>query len=488
MTSMKARRSILSTLSLPDVLKGSQTPTHLVIPPTRISSAGAEAVELAASAGLILDPWQELALDAALSERADGQWAASEVGLIVPRQNGKSAVLEARELAGLFILGEELIVHTAHNFGTAKECFYRLRNMIDATPDLSRLVRRITTANGDVGIELTSGARLKYLARTPGSGRGFSADCVIFDEAYRLPGAMLAAMMPTLSARKNPQVWYATSSPAEIDEQSEHIRRTKLRSSEPDPGGLCWIEWCGDLRDDPSDPAVWAKTNPALGIRIGAEDLDRALRTLPSQDFAVEHLGVWKTQSLSAKIPLHIWESIQVSESPGTEGVVFGLDIPPDRSSASVAACAPDGETGFSVELADRRPGTDWLIHRCIELSDRYPGTSFVIDTIGPAGGFVHELQNLGLKVISTTAREYSQACTHLFDAVMAKKLTHTGQPELVTAVMGAKTRTLGDSWAWSRTSSSVDIAPLVAATLALWGCSTIGSTPEASPAPVFAY
>ena len=485
---MKARRSILSTLSLPDVLKGSQTPTHLVIPPTRISSAGAEAVELAASAGLILDPWQELALDAALSERADGQWAASEVGLIVPRQNGKSAVLEARELAGLFILGEELIVHTAHNFGTAKECFYRLRNMIDSTPDLSRLVRRITTANGDVGIELTSGARLKYLARTPGSGRGFSADCVIFDEAYRLPGAMLAAMMPTLSARKNPQVWYATSSPAEIDEQSEHIRRTKLRSSEPDPGGLCWIEWCGDLRDDPSDPAVWAKTNPALGIRIGAEDLDRALRTLPSQDFAVEHLGVWKTQSLSAKIPLHIWESIQVSESPGTEGVVFGLDIPPDRSSASVAACAPDGENGFSVELADRRPGTDWLIHRCIELSDRYPGTSFVIDTVGPAGGFVHELQNLGLKVISTTAREYSQACTHLFDAVMAKKLTHTGQPELVTAVMGAKTRTLGDSWAWSRTSSSVDIAPLVAATLALWGCSTIGSTPEASPAPVFAY
>ena len=138
--------------------------------------------------------------------------------------------------------------------------------------------------------------------------------------------------------------------------------------------------------------------------------------------------------------------------------------------------------------MADRRPGTDWLIHRCIELSDRYPGSSFVVDSFGPAGGFVNELQNLGLRVISTNTREYSQACTHLFDLVMSKRVTHTGQPELIAAVMGAKTRSLGDSWAWSRTSSSVDIAPLVAATLALWGCSQVSATPEPTPTPVFAY
>jgi hypothetical protein len=111
-----------------------------------------------------------------------------------------------------------------------------------------------------------------------------------------------------------------------------------------------------------------------------------------------------------------------------------------------------------------------------------------VIDNVGPAGGLVQDLQNLGMKVISTNAREYSQACTNLFDAVVGKKLTHTGQPELIAAVMGAKTRTLGDSWAWSRTSSSVDIAPLVAATLALWGCKTISSIVEETPTPVFAY
>jgi hypothetical protein len=40
-------------------------------------------------AGLILDPWQQFVLVNALGERADGRWAAFEVGVDVARQNGK---------------------------------------------------------------------------------------------------------------------------------------------------------------------------------------------------------------------------------------------------------------------------------------------------------------------------------------------------------------------------------------------------------------
>ena len=112
------RRLILLMTSQQNELLGSQVPTHLVVPPSAVSSAGAEAVELAALAGLFLDPWQELVLQSALSERADGKWAALEVGLVVPRQNGKGSILEARELAGMFLLGEELILHSAHVFKT----------------------------------------------------------------------------------------------------------------------------------------------------------------------------------------------------------------------------------------------------------------------------------------------------------------------------------------------------------------------------------
>jgi hypothetical protein len=41
-----------------------------------------------------------------------GKWAAFEAGLEVARQNGKGGVYEARELAGLFLLGERLLVHS----------------------------------------------------------------------------------------------------------------------------------------------------------------------------------------------------------------------------------------------------------------------------------------------------------------------------------------------------------------------------------------
>ena len=45
-------------------------------------------------------------------------------------------------------------------------------------------------------------------------------------------------------------------------------------------------------------------------------------------------------------------------------------------------------------------------------------------------------------------------------------------------AIRGAKSRPLGDQWAWSRKSSSVDISPLVAATLALGAAAgVVGNT-----------
>jgi hypothetical protein len=81
-------------------LVGRQTPRVCSVPPY-VSSAGREAVELAALAGLELDEWQAFVLEHALGERADGRWAAFEVGVLVPRQNGKGGILEARELAGL---------------------------------------------------------------------------------------------------------------------------------------------------------------------------------------------------------------------------------------------------------------------------------------------------------------------------------------------------------------------------------------------------
>ena len=48
----------------------------------------------------------------------------------IPRQNGKGEVLIARELFGLFELGERKVIHTAHEFKTSAEHFHRLEAVI----------------------------------------------------------------------------------------------------------------------------------------------------------------------------------------------------------------------------------------------------------------------------------------------------------------------------------------------------------------------
>jgi hypothetical protein len=61
-------------------------------------------------------------------------------------------------------------------------------------------------------------------------------------------------------------------------------------------------------------------------------------------------------------------------------------------------------------------------------------------------------------------------ACGGFVDAVLGGTVRHRGNPLLLSAVVSARKRTVGqDLWAWSRKSSAADISPLVAATLALW-------------------
>jgi hypothetical protein len=465
--------------SPPEGLLGSQQP-GLLVRPDRLGSSAEEAIGLAAEAGLILDPWQQLVLDAALGHRADGKWAAFEVGVVVPRQNGKGSILEARELAGLFLFGEELILHSAHEFKTAQEAFRRIKALIESSDELSKKVLRVRTANGDEGIELRNGSRLRFVARSAGSGRGFSGDCIILDEAYKLSPAMMAALLPTLSARPNPQLWYTTSSPPEVDEFSEQIRNTKQRAESPNPGRLAWCEWSNPAGVDPHDWQAIAESNPAIGIRIEPEFIEAERAAMPVEAFLVERLGVWRSTSLSSKIPMHLWEQRVTAESPSADGAVFAVDIPPERDGASIAVC-----DGVTFELARRSPGTEWVVAECIRLWDTYKPSAFVVDAIGPAAAIVPDLEEAGVTVVVTNTREFASACGRLFDGIVNDECRHTGQPDLTTAVAGAASRKLGDAWAWSRSTSAVDISPLVAVTLALWGATTL--TAE-KPAPVFAY
>ena len=166
--------------SLLDGRLGLQEPTILHSPPDVVSLAAAdEAIELADAYGICdgfpLAESQKITLRNGLGERADHSWAATRIADFGPRQGtGKNDKIAARELAGLILFGEKLQIHTAHEFPTANESFLRLVAVFENWDDLRSRVARIRYANGEQGIELLTGQRLKYRARTGGSGRGFA--------------------------------------------------------------------------------------------------------------------------------------------------------------------------------------------------------------------------------------------------------------------------------------------------------------------------
>src|SRR5215472_7642270 len=142
----------------PSALLGDQRP-RLRSVPRSVSSEGDRVAALAEAAGLVLDDWERWVLDQGLGRAADGKWAAFETCLIVARQNGKGAVLEALELAALFLddFGGDLILHSAHEFKTAAEAFLRIRSLVSDNPVFERRVERVRTAAGQEAIELRNG-------------------------------------------------------------------------------------------------------------------------------------------------------------------------------------------------------------------------------------------------------------------------------------------------------------------------------------------
>jgi hypothetical protein len=468
-------------------------------PKARASTLGKEAVELARSAGLVLDEWQAFVLDHALRKNGSS-WASFEVGLNCPRQNGKGAILEARELAGLYLVREKLVIHSAHEFATSLEGFRRLLTLIEETPDLDKEVKRVSRAHGEEGIELKGGRRIRFRTRTRGGGRGFTCDCLILDEAMFLPEFAHGALVPTVSARPNPQVWYAGSAVDQaIHEHGIVFARVRERGMKGDDPALAYFEWSvegenpGTVADNvATDEAAWAQANPALGIRITPEHLGYEQRSMDARTFAVERLGIgdWPRTDYVSESPIDLdtWLSLTDQGSELQDPICLAFDVSPDRRS-SISAAGRNNDGLWHIEVVEDRAGTGWVAERIsqrlAELSSSHRPKAVVCDGYGPAASLIPAIEALGVEVTTVTAGEHAAACGRFVDLVEEKAIRHLGSSELTGAIRSARTRPLGDAWAWSRKNSTTNISPLVSVTLALSAALTAKPVLEG---PLFAW
>lgn len=448
---------------------GVQPPSLVRIPPASVDQ-GDLLVEVAEAYGLTLDPWQRYVAHVAMGEKVDGSWAARYVGLSVRRQVGKNELLVARELAGLLVLPERVLIHSAHEYKTSQEHFRRLVSYFENFDDLRRRVKKLITSMAREAIELRDGSVIRFHARGHNTTRGFPVDFLGLDEAQELSDETWGVLQPTISARPNPQVWLCGTPPGPHNDGAA-FTRFRTQAVEQTGSRAAWVEWAALVGADLDDPATWYAAIPNLGIRIAESTVADERANLSDVAFARECLGQWESASTGAVIDSLTWQQAADPMSVAVDDFALGIDVDPQRQWASVGFAGKRADGRAHVEVDEMRDGVGWVAGYVASLVEANPQIrAVVVDERSAASTVVEELARRRVRVTSTTTTELTQACGSFYDGITDGWLAHTGQPQLASAVALATRRKVGDSWAWNRHTTSSNITPVVACTLALRG------------------
>ena len=470
---------------------GSQEP-RVRLEPGYDYTDGEDAGFLARSYGMPPDPWQQTVLDCWLGRDEHDMFTATTCGLGVPRQNGKNAVVEIRELYGIAVNGER-ILHTAHEVRTARKAFLRLASYFeqpDVYPELAEMAVQIRRTNGQEAIVLSNGGQIEFSARSRGAARGFTADVVVFDEAQELTDEQLEALMYTLAAAPNgnrQMVYLGTPPPpGSSGEVFRRIRKSVVGGEKPPK--TAWHEWSVEKMPDSDDDLMELAymTNPAMGIRI-TEDFTRTEMATSSLDgFARERLGFWSVGAGGDGMPREAWgkSSVPPGDAPKSEDgekVAFGVKFAIDGSAVALAACAKPKEGTPHVELVACRPlsdGVEWLSDF---LRARSKTMALVaIDGMNGAPALMELMAgSVPRKAVrQATSRDMASACDMFYQAVMDRRVTHLaeGQEALDRSALSSTRRNIGTGggWGWG----GDDAAPVEAASLAYWAVMTTKRNP----------
>lgn len=425
--------------------------------------------------GVTLDPWQEDVLEAALGEGYGNAWAARQVGVTAPRQNGKSQIIVARLLVGALLFGEKKIVVSAHQQDTARETFNKFMEIYDESEALQKRVRSVMNAINRETIKFTNGATVQFKARSGAGSRGFSCDCLLLDEAQILSRRAWVSINSTMSARPNPQVWLLGTPPTPDDdgEVFGSVRKSALSGKS---STIAWLEWAADLGDDPALEYTRWKANPAWHTRINHEIVQGEFDTYAPDEFARDRLGIWDDVTQMGKaFTKSAWKCL-AAEEPAEGVLVYGVKFSADGSGVAVsAAVRPDEGPVFvkPIKQANMGEGTQWLVDW---LAERHSGAAqIVIDGKAGVGHLISALQDAGVRnkrlIITPTVNQVKSAHSMFEQGVFTGTLAHPGVEAFDEQVLGARKRKIGTDggFGWEAEEGKTVVA-LDAATLALWG------------------
>lgn len=452
---------------------GSQEPSERIAPPYK-STDGQDAVRLLRVAGILLDPWQCDILCDWMGRDTAGRWAAPSNGGSVPRQNGKTLLIQGRSITGMIMFNEN-VIYTSHLQKTSTETFNEMRDFFD-NPKLKPYVKDIKNALGREEIILKSGARIKFLARTRNGGRGQHGDLLIFDEAQELDETAQGSFLPAISASLNPQAIYVGTPPGP-DVTGIVFRDLRSRALEGKSKRTAWFEFSVKEIGDINDKKRWAATNPALGRRIQLSTIEGEADQLDPDTFARERLGWWSplhTERIDYAIDKAAWDKC-VSDSTKPEGkTAYGVKFAADGSSICLCGAVIPKDAPARISLIELQPGGRGIAWLADWLNERYGKAScVVIDGRGGSDVLVDRIKDVWKAknaVIRPAARDVVAAAGLLINSVNEGDLTWYRQQQALrdSAVTSTK-RPISGGFGFGGDNS----LPIEACALALWGAKT---------------
>jgi phage terminase large subunit-like protein len=306
---------------------------------------------------LRLQPWQNDIVSNLFGwKRPNGTRRYRYVWLEVPRKAGKSTFAAA---IGLYMLmvdpepGAEIVI-TASSTEHASVCFNIARDMVSADPDLKAVckINRHGIFYKDACLHVVS-SRHEAI-----HGRNIS--CLVFDDiCLQTTRDLHDALITSMGARSQPLALYVTSAGSERSSLAWELHEYALKVKAglvDDPAWLVSI-FGASLEDDWTDPQVWRRSHPGLGVSISEEFIREECRRaerIPGfiASFQQLYLNVW-VQERSRWLDMKKWD--RCGRAPLDEGALAGrecragLDLSTTTDLSALVLVFRDEDNGYTV-------------------------------------------------------------------------------------------------------------------------------------------
>lgn len=419
-------------------------------------------------------PWQRQVADVATEiDPSTGEWAYATVILIVQRQAGKTSIIGSTGVHRAVTGTDRGIWYTAQRRQDARDNWLPVTKRLSRSPlaDMSK----VRLSQGSEGITFPTGSEYRIFAPVADALHGKPTDLVTVDEGWAFDeirgDELTQAIVPTFATRPG-QMWILSAAGTAASTWLLGLRdtgRAMVEAGRRDT--IAYFEWGIDDQVDPTDLGAVALAHPGYGYTLRPAALVQAAATMKPGEFARAFGSRW-TGAAERAIPALLWMSaaapgVELPTGPG--GMAVAYEVGWNGEDAAIVCAWRDGAGRAQFELADARPGTSWLVPRLLEIEVTRRPRAFAYDRYGPAVAAGDAAERAGLAQLATTTDQYVTACAAMLAGLVDGTVRYTPHPALDDAAGAAVKRPVGERWAWGRRASTSTIAPIVAATIALW-------------------